>query len=115
MTSLGDPLVDLGTLLGYWAEAGDAVPRGTGLGVTQLPGFLTRDGLARRYAERTGAAIDHLPYFETFALFKTAVVLEQIYVRFVRGQTQDERFRALGDIVPVLADAARSSADRMGR
>jgi aminoglycoside phosphotransferase (APT) family kinase protein len=115
MASLGDPLIDLGTLLGYWAQADDETPRGTGSSVTTLPGFPTRDELAQRYAERTGARLEHLPWFETFALFKTAVVLEQIYVRFVRGQTKDERFRALGDFVPMLAQAAQASAERLGR
>jgi len=113
MTSLGDPLVDLGTLLGYWSQADDATPRGTGGGVTMLAGFPTRDEIAERYAARTGTNLDHLPWFETFALFKTAVVLEQIYVRFVKGQTQDERFRTLGDAVPMLATAAQASAARL--
>ncbi|MBM4265306.1 MAG: phosphotransferase family protein [Deltaproteobacteria bacterium] len=107
MTSLGDPLVDLGTLLGYWSETADVAPRGTGGAVSELPGFPTRAEIAERYAARTGADLTHLPFFETFALFKTAVVLEQIYVRFVRGQTQDERFRALGDLVPILARTAQ--------
>ncbi len=112
MTSLGDPLVDLGTLLGYWSEAADAMPRGTGGSVTMLPGFPTRDEVSERYAARTGTNLTQLPWFETFALFKTAVVLEQIYVRFVKGQTQDERFKALGEFVPQLAKAAKACAER---
>ncbi|MDG2305367.1 MAG: phosphotransferase family protein [Candidatus Binatia bacterium] len=110
MTSLGDPLVDLGTLLGYWSEAADETPRGTGGSVTMLPGFPSRAEVAERYAARTGTNLQHLPWFETFALFKTAVVLEQIYVRFVKGQTQDERFKALGEFVPQLAKAAQACA-----
>lgn len=110
MTSLGDPLVDLGTLLGYWSEAADETPRGTGGSVTTLPGFPTRAEVAERYGKRTGVNLTHLPWFETFALFKTAVVLEQIYVRFVKGQTQDERFKALGEFVPQLAKAAEVCA-----
>lgn len=113
MTTLGDPLVDLGTFLGYWAEAGDAVPRGTGSAVTALAGFPTRDELAERYRRRTGTDVSMLPWYETFGLFKTAVVLEQIYVRFVRGQTKDDRFAALGTMVPLLADAARATAARL--
>ena len=112
MTSLGDPMIDLGTLLGYWSQADDDTPRGTGGGVTALPGFPTRDAIAARYAERTGVDVSHRAWFETFALFKTAVVLEQIYVRFVKGQTKDESFRALGDFVPMLARAAQVSAER---
>jgi aminoglycoside phosphotransferase (APT) family kinase protein len=114
MTTLGDPLVDLGTLLSYWAEAGDTTPRGTGGSVTALPGFLTRDEIAERYARRTGIDVSAAPFFETFGLFKTAVVIEQIYVRYVRGQTKDERFAALGGAVPLLADVALQSARRLG-
>ncbi len=111
MTSLGDPLVDLGTLLGYWSDAADRTPRGTGGSVTMLPGFPARNEVSARYGERTGTDLTQLPWFETFALFKTAVVLEQIYVRFVRGQTQDERFKALGEFVPQLAEAAQACAE----
>jgi len=114
MTTLGDPLVDLGTLLGYWGEAGDGVLRGTGSAVTTLPGFLTRGELADRYARRTGRDLSQLPFYEVFAMFKTAVVLEQIYVRYVRGQTQDERFAMLGPHVPSLAEAAQALATRCG-
>ncbi len=113
MATLGDPLVDLGTFLGYWAEAGDDAPRGTGSAVTALGGFPARAELADRYRARTGTDLSALPWYETFGLFKTAVVLEQIYVRFVRGQTRDDRFAALGSMVPLLAEAARRTAGRL--
>lgn len=106
MASLGDPLVDLGTLLGYWSEASDDMGRGTAGGVTMLDGFLTREQLTRRYAERTGFDVSNIGFYETFALFKTAVVIEQIYVRWVRGQTKDARFESMGAIVPMLAKSA---------
>lgn len=106
MASLGDPLVDLGTLLGYWSEATDDMGRGTVGGVSTLDGFLKRDELAERYAARTGLDLSEIGFYETFALFKTAVVLEQIYVRWVRGQTKDARFEGLGSIVPQLAAGA---------
>ena len=53
------------------------------------------------------------PFYETFGLFKTAVVIEQISVRYVRGQTKDERFAALGPAVPMLADAAQRVAAKL--
>ena len=106
MTSLGDPLVDLGTLLGYWSEADDEFGRGTPGGVTSLAGFPRRAELTERYAARTGFDVSGVSFYETFALFKTAVVLEQIYVRWVRGQTRDDRFKGLGDLVPLLAAGA---------
>lgn len=113
MTTLGDPLVDLGTLLGYWAQDGDEVPRGTGSVITMAPGFLSRDEICERYAKRSGRDLSDIAFYETFALFKTAVVLEQIYVRYVRGQTKDERFGALGPIVPRLAEAAQARGAKL--
>ena len=57
--------------------------------------------------EEAGAMLSHLAFYEIFALFKTAVVVEQIYVRWVKGQTKDSRFEALGALTPVLAAAAQ--------
>jgi aminoglycoside phosphotransferase (APT) family kinase protein len=113
MVTLGDPLVDLGTLLGYWPDAGDTTLRGSGPSVSQLPGFLDRRELADRYAERTGFDLTHIAFYEAFALFKTAVVIEQIYVRWVRGQTKDDRFEAMGALVPHLAQAAQEVAQKV--
>ena len=107
MVTVGDPLIDLGTLLGYWPQESDMGPRGaTGTAVTTLPGFMTREELTERYSERTGFDVEGLPFYEIFALFKTAVVIEQIYVRWVRGQTKDSRFEALGNLTPMFAQAA---------
>ena len=112
MVTVGDPLVDLGTLLGYWTDPDDEIARGTGQAVSRLSGFLNRQELADRYAARTGFDLDNLGFYETFALFKTAVVIEQIYVRWVRGQTQDSRFENMGALVPLLAQAAQHVAAR---
>ncbi len=91
MATVGDPLVDLGLILCYWSQPSD--PGGTKASLTSQPGWFTRDELVGRYAEKTGRDLALLNYYEVFALFKLAVVLQQIYVRFHRGQTQDERFR----------------------
>jgi aminoglycoside phosphotransferase (APT) family kinase protein len=90
MATVGDPLVDLGLILCYW-ELSD--PGGTKPSITAQPGWFTREELVARYAEKTGRDISRINYYEVFAIFKLAVVLQQIYVRFHRGQTQDERFR----------------------
>ena len=58
---------------------------------------------------RAAADVAAIAFFETFALFKLAVVLQQIYVRFVRGQTKDERFAAMGESVRRLAEIAIES------
>jgi aminoglycoside phosphotransferase (APT) family kinase protein len=110
MTTLGDPLIDVGTLLGYWPEATDPPERlAIAMQPTFLDGFPSRAQLIARYAARSGRDLGSIVFFETFALFKLAVVLQQIYVRFVRGQTQDERFAAMGESVRRLADIALAS------
>ncbi len=104
MCTVGDPLMDLGTSLSYWAEAKDDAFRQT-FNLTWLPGNLTRQEVARRYADRSGRDVSNLLYYYVFGLFKNAVVLQQIYGRYKKGLTQDARFAALGQGVRVLARA----------
>jgi aminoglycoside phosphotransferase (APT) family kinase protein len=110
MTTLGDPLIDLGTFLAYWVEAGDPPARGATLAVTAQKGFPTRAELAGRYAERTGVDLSVIPWYEAFAHWKTAVVLQQIYIRYRLGQTQDERFAMMEGRVPILVELAATTA-----
>ncbi len=105
MATLGDPLIDLGTLRGYWSDATDPVPRAARPdGATDA--FPTRADITQRYAEVTGLDTRGINWYEAFALWKTAVVVQQIYIRFARGQTQDVRFAHIADRVPILLDAA---------
>ena len=107
MCTTGDPLVDLGVLLCYWAEPGDPeARRETISAVTAAPGWHTRAELVARYAERTGRDVSKIAFYEAFALFRVAVVIQQIYIRWKRGQTKDERFEAFGLRVEGLAHAA---------
>jgi aminoglycoside phosphotransferase (APT) family kinase protein len=110
MTTLGDPRIDVGTLLGYWPEASDPPERlAIAMQPTYLEGFPTRAEIIGRYVARSGRDLAAIGFFETFALFKLAVVLQQIYVRFVRGQTKDERFALMGESVRRLAEIASDS------
>ena len=94
MATVGDPLVDLGCTLCYWTQAGDPEMRGGALsGITAQTGWLTRAQLIARYAETAGRDVSGLQYYEVFGLFKLGVILQQIYFRYHRGQTRDERFR----------------------
>src|SRR5260221_105902 len=94
MATVGDPLVDVGCTLCYWTQAGDPEMRGGSLsGVTAEPGWYTRAELVARYTEKSGRDVSALGYYEVFGLFKLGVILQQIYFRFHRGQTRDERFR----------------------
>lgn len=113
MTTLGDPLVDLGTLLSYWPEPGDEVPRSPTVGAAR-EGYPSRREISERYAGHTGATLEAIAWYEGFALWKAAVVLQQIYIRFARGQTKDERFAALGGHVPRLVDCAADVLARSG-
>ncbi len=103
MAALGDPLVDLGILLAYWA-ANAASRHDTLTTVTTLPGWLTSRELVDRYAARSGRDLAALKFFEVFALFKIAVVIQQIYYRFTKGQTADTRFVNFDDRVTALAE-----------
>jgi aminoglycoside phosphotransferase (APT) family kinase protein len=105
MATLGDPLMDLGTSLSYWVEAGDSDQyQAIRWGPTAVPGSLTRRQLAERYAERSGRDLTNILFYYCFGLFKTAVVLQQIYYRYKKGLTQDERFAPLIFGVRILAD-----------
>ena len=108
MAALGDPLVDLGILLAYWAATAPPEQHDALATVTTLPGWLTPGELVDRYAARSGRDLTGLKFFELFALFKIAVVVQQIYYRFVNGQTDDPRFAGLGDRVTYLARRAAS-------
>ncbi len=107
MATIGDPLMDLGTTLGYWVEASDPEAVRTGaFGPTALPGSLSRRELADRYAERSGRDVSDVLFYYCFGVYKIAVIVQQIYARYVRGHTQDERFAHLNERVSALSQAA---------
>jgi aminoglycoside phosphotransferase (APT) family kinase protein len=110
MSALGDPLVDVGIFLAYWAPTAPAGQRDALTTVTDRPGWFSRDAILERYAERSGRDLSAIRFYETFALFKIAVVIQQIYFRFVRGQTDDPRFASFGDRVTYLARHASALA-----
>ncbi len=115
MATVGDPLVDLGCTLCYWTQAGDPEMRGGSLsGITAEPGWYTRTELVDRYAEKAGRDVSGLGYYEVFGLFKLGVILQQIYFRYHRGQTRDERFSDFHLRVRGLMSAAVELAERLG-
>ena len=87
MATVGDPLLDLGTLLGYWSDPDDPPDmRARPYGPTFLPGSLSRAQLVERYARRSGRDPSSILFYYVLALFKIAVILQQIYKRFVEGK-----------------------------
>jgi aminoglycoside phosphotransferase (APT) family kinase protein len=112
MSTLGDPLADLGLTLSYWADAGEAFPDlNVGATVTALPGFYTRGQFAARYAELTGRDIRSIGYYIAFGYFKLAVVLEGIHARYLLNQTVGEGFEREGPAVPILIARAHHMLD----
>lgn len=108
MCTIGDPLSDLGALLCYWTDETDSTPMQM-LAATFMPTgkpFLTRRELVARYAARTGFDVNAIHFYHALGLYRLTVIIAQIYIRYVRGQTKDPRFAPLGDMVPLLAQAA---------
>lgn len=107
MCTIGDPLMDLGTALGYWME-----PTDPSMGVVQCflttePGALTRREVADRYAARTGRDVSNINFYYIFALLKLAVIVQQIYYRYKQGLTKDDRFAPLIFMVGALGIKAQ--------
>jgi aminoglycoside phosphotransferase (APT) family kinase protein len=115
MSTLGDPLADLGLTLIYWADPDDSewmdLEFNAGATVTALPGFFSRAEVARRYAELTGRDLSGIGYYMAFGCFKLAVVLEGINARFLKNQTVGEGFDREGIAVPVLIERAHRMLD----
>ena len=104
MATIGDPLMDLGTTLAYWIEPSDPEElHFRAFGPTMLPGSMGREELVSRYFKKTGLATDRLHFYCGYGLFKLAVIIQQIYARYVRGHTQDPRFADLSTTVEQLA------------
>jgi aminoglycoside phosphotransferase (APT) family kinase protein len=110
MSALGDPLVDLGILLAYWAPTEPPSQRDALTTVTHRPGYFTRDELLDHYARRSGRDLSNVRFYETLAVFKIAVVIQQIYFRYVQGQTTDARFATFDTRVAYLAHQAATLA-----
>jgi aminoglycoside phosphotransferase (APT) family kinase protein len=120
MSTLGDPLADLGLTLSYWAERAQT-PEGGGsqdgtlrASVTSLPGFWSREQFAARYAELTGRDVSGIGYYIAFGHFKLAIVLEGIHARFLQHQTVGEGFEREGQAVPALIARAHQMLDTVG-
>lgn len=106
MATLGDPLADLGTLLNFWpdeAHWGGPLPHTPGLESLGLP---SRAQILHRYAERTGSDLGRIEWYEAFAHWKHAIILEQLYQRWVRGESTDPRMAERGKPVAALAERA---------
>ncbi|MDX1490178.1 MAG: phosphotransferase family protein [Pseudohongiellaceae bacterium] len=103
MATVGDPLMDLGCTLGYWVEESDpdeyrqyrAMP-------SDAPGAPTRAEIVARFSEQTGLEVDKFDFYFCFGMFRLAVIGQQIYYRYYKGLTQDQRFARMIKKVNIL-------------
>ena len=113
MATLGDPLMDLGTTLGYWVEPDDPPElRALALSPTLLPGNPGRAELVERYAAASGREVAEPVFYYVYGLFKIAVIVQQIYLRYHQGHTRDPRFASLIDAVRACSRVALEAATR---
>jgi aminoglycoside phosphotransferase (APT) family kinase protein len=113
MATIGDPLMDLGTALGYWIEPEDPpVFQITVFGPTNRPGNLTRVEFAQRWSRATGRDASNVLFYYAFALFKLAVVAQQLYKRYVDGHTKEERYAMMIEGVRAVATSALVAVDK---
>ena len=113
MTTIGDPLFDLAVSLSYWVEPDDPQELKEVLPtVTDTPGFTTRTEFIDYYAEKSGRDLSRMHWYMVFGYFKLAVILQQIYARWHKGQTKDERFANFNERVRNLILHANALAEK---
>lgn len=113
MATLGDPLMDLGSALAYWIQADDPPElRAAAMGPTAVSGMWRREQLVEEYTRLTGRAVGDIGFYYVFGVFKVAVIVQQIFARYHRGATRDQRFATMDRLVGVLARHAARVAER---
>jgi len=112
MATVGDPLMDLGTTLAYWAEAHDSDALKP-FNLTWMAGNLTRQEVLNYYQEKSGKSIDNIIFYYAFGSFKVAVICQQIYFRYKKGITQDSRFASLIHVINACGENARRAINNL--
>ena len=110
MATLGDPLMDLGTSLGYWTLASDHEFVKQGIpSPTIFEGNPMRSEIVASYAKKSGRDIHNMVFYYAFGLFKIAVIAQQIYYRYSKGLTSDPRFANLDKAAELCCNLALKS------
>jgi aminoglycoside phosphotransferase (APT) family kinase protein len=108
LSTIGDPLADLATMLTYWHDRGDAerarIP--VSAGITALDGFPLTHELAEAYASVTGRDLGEFSFYLSLGSMKLAVILEGVHARFLAGQTVGTGYAQAGRAVPLLVSRA---------
>jgi len=113
MCTLGDPFTDLGTLLASWFEEGEEYAFLASM-PSRVPGFMTRAQAIARYAAGSGRDVSRMPYYYVFGLFKMAVIVQQLYYRWHKGQTQDARMAGGEAVAEGLIGLAQTHIEQHG-
>ncbi len=112
MATIGDPLMDLGTSLGYWVESTDPEEwQRYGFGLTNRAGSFTRLELIERYEKLTGRRIEDPVFYFAYGMLKIAGIVQQIYFRYQKGLTRDPRFAELGGLVKACGAFAQRAIE----
>jgi aminoglycoside phosphotransferase (APT) family kinase protein len=111
MATVGDPGMDLGASLAYWAEEGDG-DLAKVFNISWLPGNLTRKEVVARYSEKSGRSIDNPVFYYVFGLYKNAVIAQQIYSRWKQGHSKDPRFGQLIHVIKDLGKRGESAIEK---
>jgi aminoglycoside phosphotransferase (APT) family kinase protein len=109
LATVGDPLMDLGSALAYWVDRDDdpafaALRRQP----SHLPGMPTRAEFVAKYLEQSGRSCADFTFYEVFGLFRLAVIIQQIWARYVAGQTTNPAFAGFGVACNTLVNRAES-------
>jgi len=111
MCTIGDSVSDIGTALAYWVDATDPEElQQNRWGPTTHSGSFTREEFVQHYARKTGCDLSQIAFYLTFARFKLAVIVQQIYFRYRQGLTKDERFASMPERIQILLRAALHGA-----
>jgi aminoglycoside phosphotransferase (APT) family kinase protein len=111
MATVGDPLMDLGTTLAYWAEASDPDALKP-FNLTWMPGNFTRKEVVEYYQQQSARPVNNIVFYYAFGAFKVGVICQQIYYRYIQGLTKDPRFASLIYVIKASSENARRAIER---
>jgi aminoglycoside phosphotransferase (APT) family kinase protein len=111
MATVGDPLMDLGTTLAYWAEGNDPDALRP-FNLTWMPGNFTRKEVVEYYHQQSGSPVDNIVFYYAFGAYKVGVICQQIYYRFKQGFTKDPRFASLIYVIHACGENARRAIEK---
>ncbi|SFD43553.1 Predicted kinase, aminoglycoside phosphotransferase (APT) family [Lentibacillus persicus] len=109
LSTIGDPLTDLGSSLVYWTEEGDP-----DMGLTSVTdeagfGFYSRRDFLERYAQICGRDVSDVNFYLTLGFYKLAGILQQLYYRWKIGEVKDDRFSTLNQGIAHLLEMAEEA------